>query len=289
MVENSRYGNRFAWLLLFVIIIGQILLFPIKSVEANNQFTIQIDRKTLVVPHNTTLIKDGRIFVPIRFVAEELNADVEWNATENKVIIRKNNQVIVLKIGSNTYYMNQEKRSLDSAPIIAQKRTLVPLRLVSEALGNHVRWNPTNKVVSISTVEMNSQHTVVSRSKEIVPQETYYLAKIIHAEARGESLKGQIAVGAVILNRVHSKQFPNKIYDVIVEKWGPYYQFEAVQNGSFFRLEPDANAITAAKRALAGEDPTRGALFFHNPTTSKNSYMVAKTVSVRIGKHDFLY
>lgn len=289
MVENTRYGNKVIWAVIIVCILSALANFlPIDSVEANNQFTIQMDGKRLEIPENLGIIKDGRVFVPIRFIAEELHAQVHWDSAQQKVTIDQNQNKITLWIGSHLYRLNEVKRTVDVTPFIHQNRALVPLRFVSEALGLQVHWDPARKVVSLNSSGV-AQQSLASRSADSISNDVYFLAKIIHAEARGESLLGQVAVGAVVLNRVKSRDFPNTIYEVIVEKTGPYYQFEAVQNGSFFRLEPDTNAITAAKRALGGEDPTKGALFFHNPTISKSPFMASKPVAVRIGKHDFLY
>lgn len=114
-------------------------------------------------------------------------------------------------------------------------------------------------------------------------EERDLLAKIIHAEAKGESLEGQIAVGAVVINRVKSDLFPNTIKEVIYQKG----QFTPVAKNILPR-EPQASAIEAAERALSGEDPTGGALFFYNPTISANpEYWKTRPVIKRIGNHNF--
>lgn len=109
------------------------------------------------------------------------------------------------------------------------------------------------------------------------------LAKIIHAEARGESFEGQIAVGAVIINRMESSEFPNTIEKVLYQS----NQFQSVENGQF-DLHPNHTAYRAAKRAIDGEDPSKGALFFFNPDKSKNPEAFDRyEVTVRIGNHVF--
>ncbi len=111
----------------------------------------------------------------------------------------------------------------------------------------------------------------------------YLLARLIYAEARGESYKGKVAVGAVVLNRVRSSQFPNTLSGVIYQK----NAFESVTNGSINNT-PDNDCIRAAKEAMNGWDPTGGCLYFYNAATvSKNSWIHTRTVKTVIGRHSF--
>ncbi|HHT36892.1 MAG TPA: LysM peptidoglycan-binding domain-containing protein [Firmicutes bacterium] len=118
---------------------------------------------------------------------------------------------------------------------------------------------------------------------DFTPEERDLLARLIHAEARGESLEGQIAVGAVVINRVKSDKFPNTITEVIYQKG----QFSPISMGTMPKV-PQDSAIEAAERALAGEDPTGGALFFYNPkTTAAPDFWKTRPVIKRIGNHNF--
>jgi N-acetylmuramoyl-L-alanine amidase len=110
----------------------------------------------------------------------------------------------------------------------------------------------------------------------------YLLAKCIHAEARGESYVGQVAVGAVILNRVKSSSFPNTIAGVIYQP----YAFTAVQDGQI-NLEPNQTAYSAAKDALNGWDPTYGCLYYYNAATATSKWIYTRKTVVTIGKHVF--
>ncbi len=110
----------------------------------------------------------------------------------------------------------------------------------------------------------------------------YLLAKCIYAEARGEPYAGQVAVGAVILNRVKSSSFPNTISGVIYQP----YAFTAVADGQI-NLEPNDTAYNAARDALNGWDPSYGALYYYNPSTATSSWIWSRTVLVTIGKHKF--
>lgn len=122
-----------------------------------------------------------------------------------------------------------------------------------------------------------------SASSGLSGTELYLLAKMIHAEARGESHLGRVAVGAVILNRVQSSAFPNTLEGVLYQR----NQFTAIHDGQFAALEPDAPAYAAAYEAAGGKDPTYGALFYWNPQKASNAWLNAKTILVTIGNHVF--
>ncbi len=110
----------------------------------------------------------------------------------------------------------------------------------------------------------------------------YLLAKIIHAEARGEPYVGKVAVGAVILNRVNSPDFPNTIYGVIYQPWA----FTAVHDGQI-DLEPDPESYQAAQDALSGWDPTYGCIYYYNPSVATSSWIFNRKVVTTIGNHVF--
>ena len=110
----------------------------------------------------------------------------------------------------------------------------------------------------------------------------YLLAKCVYAEARGEPYTGQVAVAAVILNRVASPDFPNTISGVIYQPWA----FTAVNDGQI-SLEPDQTAYNAARDALNGWDPTYGCLYYYNPTTATSQWIYSRQTVVQIGEHIF--
>ncbi len=110
----------------------------------------------------------------------------------------------------------------------------------------------------------------------------YVLAKCIYAEARGEVYEGQVAVGAVILNRVASPDFPNTIYGVVYQPWA----FTSVSDGQM-NLEPDATSYQAAQDALNGWDPTYGCLYYYNPNVATSSWIFERQTVVVIGNHVF--
>lgn len=122
--------------------------------------------------------------------------------------------------------------------------------------------------------------------KGYTSQDLLWLAKIIHAEAKGEPFNGKVAVGAVILNRVDHQEFPKTIFNVIHQRQNGKYQFQPVANGKI-QNKPDQQSIEAAKQALKGKDPTKGSLFFYNPKISRSSWMTRLNHQVKIGNHVF--
>lgn len=108
------------------------------------------------------------------------------------------------------------------------------------------------------------------------------LAKCVYAEARGESYVGQVAVAAVILNRVKSSKFPNTISGVIYQP----YAFTCVNDGQI-NLTPNQTAYNAAQDAMNGWDPTYGAIYYYNPKTATSSWIRSRSTTVTIGKHVF--
>ncbi len=108
------------------------------------------------------------------------------------------------------------------------------------------------------------------------------LARLIYGEARGESFTGQVAVGAVVMNRIKSSSFPNTISGVIYQP----YAFTAVADGQI-NLSPDATAIRAAKQAMNGYDPTYGALYYYNPSIATSTWIFSRKTTITIGNHVF--
>ena len=108
------------------------------------------------------------------------------------------------------------------------------------------------------------------------------LARLIYGEARGEPYTGQVAVGAVVLNRVKSSSFPNTIAGVIYQSGA----FDVVSDGQI-NLTPNSTAKKAAQDALNGWDPTDGAVYYFNPNTATNKWIWPRPLVKTIGKHRF--
>ncbi len=121
-----------------------------------------------------------------------------------------------------------------------------------------------------------------SSSSTYNSNDRYLLAKIVYAEARGESYTGQVAIAAVVLNRVKDSRFPNTVSGVIYQPWA----FTAVNDGQI-NLEPNQKAYQAADDALNGWDPTYGSVYYYNPATATSKWIFSTKKVTQIGKHVF--
>ena len=125
---------------------------------------------------------------------------------------------------------------------------------------------------------------VVAASNSGTTSDVQLLARAINGEARGEPYEGQVAVGAVILNRVKASNFPNTISGVIYQPGA----FTAVADGQInVALEDESTVVKAARDALNGWDPTGGAIYYFNPDTATNKWIWSRPHIKTIGKHRF--
>ena len=134
----------------------------------------------------------------------------------------------------------------------------------------------TLKAMGIMTSSSNSTGSTTNSS------DLNLLSRLVYGEARGESYTGQVAVGAVVLNRVKSSSFPNTIPGVIYQSGA----FDVVSDGQI-NLTPNSTAKKAAQDALNGWDPTYGAIYYFNPSTATNKWIWSRPMTVTIGKHRF--
>lgn len=133
---------------------------------------------------------------------------------------------------------------------------------------------------SSTSTEKNTDQSSIDNSGDMVD----LLARLINGEARGEPYKGQVAVGAVVMNRVKSSEFPDTISGVIYQKG----QFSCVTDGQFNKpIDENSTVYKAAQEALNGADPTNGCVFFYNPKTSKSKWLYTRQTVITIGSHRF--
>lgn len=117
---------------------------------------------------------------------------------------------------------------------------------------------------------------------EVTEEERDLLARAVYSEARGEPYQGQVAIAAVILNRVGHENFPDEVDEVVFQPAA----FTAVQDGQFW-LTPDETAYAAVQEALEGWDPSGGAVYYYNPATATSGWIYSREVVAAIGKHLF--
>ncbi|PJW21382.1 peptidoglycan-binding protein [Geobacillus thermodenitrificans] len=127
---------------------------------------------------------------------------------------------------------------------------------------------------------------VIPNTTSITAAEKDLLARLVHAEAKGEPYAGKVAVATVVLNRVDHPDFPNSIREVIYERSGGHYAFTPVANGTINK-PADHEAYRAVEEALAFRGLGNGSLYFYNPKTAKSNWLRSRPVTVVIGNHVF--
>ena len=139
-------------------------------------------------------------------------------------------------------------------------------------------------LMSMYILALNVEENVQAQSSSTSDSDIQLLARAINGEARGEPYEGQVAVGAVILNRVEHSSFPNTIAGVIYQPGA----FTAVADGQInVPIDENSTVYKAARDALNGWDPTNGCIYYFNPDTATNSWIWSRPLVKVIGKHRF--
>ena len=134
-----------------------------------------------------------------------------------------------------------------------------------------------------SIIQINNRNNVYAATSSQTSN-VQLLARAINGEARGEPYEGQVAVGAVIMNRVRSSKFPNTIAGVIYQSGA----FTAVSDGQInVPIKEGSTVLKAAQDALNGWDPSGGALYYFNPNTATSKWIWSRQIIKTIGKHNF--
>ena len=175
--------------------------------------------------HNNTT------YVAIRKFSESMGTnDVSWDQKTKTARARSEGLDIEIKSGANYMIANGRALWLEHGSIIKGETMYVPIRAAGAAFGCNVSWEPGTRTASA----VKSENVIQSGEDYYDSDSVRWLARIIHAEAEGESLQGKIAVGNVVMNRVNSPLFPNTIYGVIFDKSNGV-QFTPKVNGSIYK------------------------------------------------------
>jgi hypothetical protein len=180
-------------------------------------FTYQLDQ--------APMIRDGRTMVPLRFIGEALGADIEWNDANRSVTYTKGQQAVVLTIDQPFALVNGIQTGLDTAPVIANGRTLVPLRFISEALGYTIHWEGISRTVTI----LGSDPVME------VPQVTDSALGVVTAYNETAVSVTMLIDGMPVTYPVESSLFTD-----IVESWDHYSHWGLYEAG----LDPDGRLIS---------------------------------------------
>lgn len=227
-------------------------------------------------------IINGVYYIPFRAAASAISgSSYSYDSKTKTATMRAPGLEIVAGNGCYVTYANG-RALFNTTPnvIMSDGRMYIPATVFAKAVG--MRLDATDSKVSLS----GSYSPLIPADKFYRSDEVFWLARIIHAESRGEALLGQIAVGNVVLNRVRSAYYPNTIYGVIFDrKYG--VQFSPVIDGTIYNT-PGYNATLAAKICLEGYDVSEGAFFFLNVALATSSWIPRnREYAFTIGNHDF--
>ena len=244
---------------------------------------VNITLNSRAVLDGEAAIIDSVTYVPLRSFSELCGADsVSWDASTRTATVKNYN--LVAKISDRKNYIEANGRYIYlTAPVKnIDDRLFVPIRPISLIFSLDVDWNSNSR-----TVVLKNTTKVFKSAKEVYNEnDLYWLARIINAEAGGESLIGKIAVGNVVINRKNSRSFPNSIYGVIFDrKYGT--QFSPVAIGTIYKT-PNAESIIAAKICLEGYTVSDEILYFMNPRLATSNWISRnRPFAFRIGNHNF--
>lgn len=226
----------------------------------------------------------GITYVPMfRFAASIGKFKYSYNGSTKNARVSGENLEINATVGKLYIEANQRYFYTGRESILHNGEIYVPISPLCKALSSTFTYNQSNSTFYVKSGDTRrlSWGSQVYRDDHV-----YWLARIIFAESRGEPMKGKIAVGNVVLNRVQSSAYPNTIYGVIFDKrFG--IQFAPVMNGTIYNT-PNADSIIAAKICLEGYTLSDEIIYFLNPSESTSSWITNnRPYAFTIGKHSF--
>lgn len=241
----------------------------------------------------SALKKEGRAFLPVRWIENYTDAELEWREdTEQLRVKTVAGDIVTFYIGTAKLYWKGQNYYMDVDSFIHNDRIYLPVRYIAGIVNLDVEWNNDEQQLHISTNEEESEVVITASTEppvkeeepEISEEDLMLLAKIIDAESGWEPYEGQVAVGSVIINRVNHESFPNTLRDVI---YAPG-QFGPVRTGKIDQIEPDEDALRAAEQVLKGEELLEDALYFYNPKRDSGRFFQTLTKVKDIGNHRFM-
>ena len=228
---------------------------------------------------------DDCTYIPFRSFCSALDLGMIVSWDPDSTIATGLAEGYELSAGQDDLYIKVNDRYFYTATGVVNYRDniLVAVRVLCDAFNISVEWDEETGGINLITDQMQ----VCTSGGEFYNQEDlYWLARIISAEAKDQSLVGKIGVGNVVLNRVESELFPNSIYEVIFDS-AHGVQFSPVSNGTIYD-EPCEEALIAAKICLEGCELVGDSLYFVNPTIGSTSWFMQNcTFVTSTGDHDF--
>ena len=227
---------------------------------------------------------DGVTYVPLRAFSQQADSSavLEWNKETKTATLSGSGLTLQVSVGSSYLVANGRYLYLNGSCFTRDGSLMVPIRPLAEAFGFSVVWDAKKREVRVE----GELEPIESGEAYYDEDNLYWLSRIISAEARGESLEGQIAVGNVVLNRMANDYWPDDVYGVVFDdRYG--VQFSPTANGTIYD-EPVESAVIAAKLALDGANTAGDSLFFLNEAIATSKWIVESCEYVTtIGNHSF--
>ena len=269
----------------FVLIFVFVASFSVVTIKATGGSFVDVYINGYEFQGNV-IVKDSTTFVGIRRFANTVDpsTSVKYDYSTRTLNITSSKLEMKITDGAN-YFVANGRYLYTSSPVFMKSGVMyAPVVLLAKAFDAKISWQNSSSSFHITS----GSGGIISGDKFYKDDEVYWLSRIINAESGGEILKGKIAVGNIVLNRVRSKSFPNTIYGVIFDKkYG--VQFSPVANGTIYNT-PNAQSVIAAKICLEGYSIDNDILYFVNPTISPSNWIVnTREFYAKIGNHAFYY
>lgn len=222
--------------------------------------------------------ENGTSYITLRALSELGGYDLFWDGTQAVL----SGDGVELTAAPGQFYLEVNGRALyiKEGVGVVDGRTYLPMRIVAEAMGAVLNWQPDTATASLAL------EGAAAPQASYDSEDLYWLSRIISAESRGEVLLGQLAVGNVVLNRVGHQNYPDTIRGVIFDE-NHGVQFEPVSNGTVYD-EPVPLSVLAAKMCLEGAEVVGESLYFYAPALSPGTWIVQNGIyHTTIGCHRF--
>ncbi|MFA5562297.1 MAG: cell wall hydrolase [Eubacteriales bacterium] len=288
---KRRTSGKLCSLLLAALLLGAVFVptLSLPTYAATGAYspsgypTVTLTARGATLPVKGLLIRDI-VYIPLQPFLH-LFTPCTQSYESGVYTIRASGLLVSAAAGSTYIKANNRYLWQQSGTRVMDGTLYVPIRMAAKVAGLTVSWSTGARTAAFQ----GTYRPLLDGNAYYDGTSVYWLSRIISAEAMGEPLLGQIAVGSVVLNRVRSPQYPNSIYGVIFDtKYG--VQFTPISNGTIYH-DPAASAVIAAKICLEGHTVSNDVLFFLNPRKVPGTSWIARSrpYAFTIGGHDFYY
>jgi len=277
---KKRMKKRIVLCVLILSIIAAVVVPAATASDSYPTVNIYINgqKQDLEVP---AMLIGSTTYVPVRAFSHAMGADtITWDGASATSTVYGPGVTISAKVNSDYFVANGRYLYTPTGCKLVNSNFMLPIRQMVKAFGSSLEWDGSSRSVYIT----KGYSSITPASGYYNSDDVYWLSRIIHAEANGEGLLGQLAVGNVIMNRVKSPLYPNTVKNVIFDKRSGI-QFTPAYSGAIYNT-PRESCIIAAKMTLEGDVSVVGSSLFF--TSSRSSWASRNRPYVTtIGNHYF--